>query len=135
MKKFSKLRKSLKNIKQVKWLLPGWVFYEYYNLHKSRGNTRRQSIAGGAKAEVIRLLSTASLPVPGTYELTTAGLALLKKKIEEGEVENLNLKVFKDFIPVNKMKVDKEALMGNLQLKFIKKRRKLYFRIFYKKED
>ncbi|MBI2148410.1 hypothetical protein HYU23_01920, partial [Candidatus Woesearchaeota archaeon] len=47
MRRFSKLRNSIrnvkkplsqvKNIKHVRWLIPGWVFYEYYKLHKDKG--------------------------------------------------------------------------------------------------
>jgi len=110
MEKFSKIRNSLnkvKKVKNVRWLLPGWVFYEYYKLYKEKGNTKRKSFGYGAKAEAMRFAAFASFPIPGTYELTTTGLAVIKRKIEEGEFENFTLRSFKDFTPIKKFKVDK----------------------------
>src|SRR3989338_5919160 len=113
----------LKKIKHVKWLLPGWAFYEFYKIHKKKGDTTRKSFGHGVKAEAIRLAATASLPVPGTYELTTTGLAAIKRKIENGELDDFTLKAFKDFTPLKKMNLEK-------QRKFT---RKIYFKIFYRK--
>ena len=133
MGKFEKLKGSLdhiKKVKNVKWLLPGWVFYEYYKIHKRKGNPNVQSLGQGAKAEAIRLVAMAGIPLPGTYELTTTGLALLKKKLESGEVEKLNLRAFKDFIPLKKLK--QYQIKGRPYLRIFYKDKKLYFEIFYK---
>ena len=122
--------KHINKVKNVKWLLPGWAFYEFYKLHKGMGETSKKSFMHGAKAEAIRLAAFASLPVPGTYELTTTGLALLKKKIENEELDKLTLKGFKDFIPVKKTKVSR----GIPHLRIYYKDKKVYFEIFYKKK-
>ena len=130
----------VKKIKHIVWLLPGWAFYEFYKLSKNKGEKRSKSLKHGAKAEIIRLVATASLPIPGTYELTTTGLALLKRKIEKGEIENLTLKFFRDFIPLY---LDKKALRKNTfivperkpYVKIFEKGKKLYFRIFYGKNE
>ena len=45
-----------------------------------------------------------TFPLPGTYELTTTGLAMIKKRIEHGEVEMLTLQAFKDFVPLRILK-------------------------------
>ena len=144
MKKFKKLRKSfnkvgkpikkqVKKVENIKWLLPGWVFYEYYNLHKGRGQTNKKSVMHGVRAEASRLAAMASLPLPGTYELTTTGLALIKKKIEKGEIDKVTLQAFKDFTPLNKIKADKNILTeGRPYLAVLPKKGNLYFRIFYK---
>lgn len=129
--------RHVKKVKHIRWLLPGWVFYEFYNLHK--GN-RKLGIKHGAKAEAIRLAATASIPIPGTYELTTTGLAIIKKKIQDGEIENLTLKSFRDFMP---LKVNKEELKKNMftiperkpYLKIFERGKKLYFKIFYKNRE
>jgi|SRR3989344_3563279 len=138
MKRFIKLRRSLKRVKRplrhvkkvkhVRWLIPGWVFYEYYKTHKKIGHNHIKSIGHGFKAEVIRIGAFASLPIPGTYEITTTGLALLKKKIERGEVEKFSLKAFKDFIPINKIRG------RGIYFKIFKKDGRRYVRIFWKKE-
>ena len=136
MKRFKRLRKSLKHVKKVKhvrWLIPGWVFYEYYKAHKAKGHNRIKSLGHGAKAEAIRIVAMASVPVPGTYELTTTGLALLKKKIENGDVDKLTLKAFKDFVPLRMLKIDKKYLTGTPHLRIFRKERRLYFELFYKK--
>lgn len=145
MKKFGRLRNSLnkvkkplrhvKKVKNVKWLLPGWVLYEFYNVHKHKGYNRRKSFAHGMKAEAVRLAAFASLPVPGTYELTTGGLALLKKKIEKNEVDQLNLRGFKDFIPIKGIGPNKKHVIGaQPYLRVFYKEKKLYFEIFYRKK-
>ncbi len=136
MKRFIKLRRSLKRaqrplrhvkkVKHVRWFIPGWVFYEYYRVHKGKGHNHIKSIGHGLKAEVVRLGAFASLPIPGTYELTTAGLALIKKKIEGGEIEKFSLKAFRDFIPVNKIRG------RGIYFKVFKKDGRRYVRIFYK---
>src|SRR3989338_10231651 len=111
-------RRHIKKVKHAKWLLPGWVFYEFYKMSKEKGESNRKSFSQGAKAEIIRLATTASIPIPGTYELTTTGLALLKNKIVKGEVDNLTFKSLKDFIPV---KINKEEFYTGK-----------HFEIFYK---
>lgn len=129
------VRKPLTHIKKVKharWLIPGWVFYEYYKVHKAKGQTKIKSFGHGVKAEAFRLITTASLPVPGTYELTTTGLALIKGRIEIGDVKNLTLKAFKDFIPTKKLKTEKNILRRQPYLRIFSKDGRLYFRIFYK---
>ena len=143
MEKFSKFRNSIKNVKkplsQVRkikhaiWLIPGWVFYEYYKLNKNKGETKRKSFGHGMKAEAIRLVAFASLPLPGTYELTTTGLAFLKRKIENGDVEKLNLKYLKDFIPIKKLKINKQKIVGKSPyLRIYTKDKKLLFDIIYR---
>jgi len=134
VKKLKKPLKHVKKVKHVRWLLPGWVFYEFYKLHKQKGHTRARSFEHGAKAEAIRLVAMATLPIPGTYELTTGGLALLKKKIERDEVKKLTLKAFKDFTPLNKLKIDKSKLRGEPYLRIFYKDRHVYFKVFYKKK-
>ena len=127
--------RHVKKVRHVKWLLPGWVFYEYYKLNKSKGETTRKSFGQGAKAEGIRLVAFASVPIPGTYELTTTGLALLKNKIEKGEMKNLTLKAFRDFTPIKRLKINKEELIGkNPYLKIAPKGKRLYFKIFYRRK-
>ncbi len=127
--------RHIKKVKHVRWLLPGWVFYEYYKVHKNKGHSRRKSFGHGAKAEVVRLAAFASLPVPGTYELTTTGLAVIKKKIENDELDKFTLRSFKDFIPLRKLRVNKHQLIGQPYLKVYSKDRRLYFEIFYKKKN
>ncbi len=122
-----RISKNIRHVRKVKWFIPGWVFYEYYKVHKGKGHNRIKSIGHGFKAEVIRLGAFASLPVPGTYELTTAGLAVIKNKIESGEVEKFTLKSFKDFIPVNKIKGK------GIYFEVFKKDGKRYLRILWKK--
>ncbi len=132
---------NIKKVKNAKWLLPGWLFYEYYMLNKYKGEGKKYSVAQGAKAEAIRLAATFSLPMPGTYEITTTGLALLKKKMENGDVDKLTLKSFRDFIPLN---VDREAMNKGFKLrikqenlesymKIFEKGKKLYFEIMFRK--
>lgn len=134
-KKFSaRLKDNAKKVKNVKWLLPGWVFYEYYKLHKNKGHNVKKSFGHGMKAEAIRLAAMASIPVPGTYELTTSGLALIKKKIENGEVEKLTLKAFRDFMPIRREKKLEISRLGKSYLRVFYKDRKLYFEIFYKEK-
>ncbi|MBI2146452.1 hypothetical protein HYU22_03865 [Candidatus Woesearchaeota archaeon] len=91
--------RHLETLKQARWLLPGWLAYEFYNVHKHKGYTHKESLRYGAKAEAFRLAAM-TFPLPGTYELTTTGLAMIKKKIEQGEVETLTLQAFKDFLPL-----------------------------------
>lgn len=124
-------RKHIKKVKQIKWLLPGWVFYEFYKMSKEKGEPRGKSISQGAKAEIIRLATTASIPVPGTYELTTTGLALLKNKLQKGEVEKLTLKFLKDFIPV---KINKEELYTGKHFEIFYKEGKPYLRMFFRRK-
>ncbi len=126
---FSAKIQHIKKIKNAKWLLPGWVFYEFYKLHKNKGDERKISFRQGAKAEVIRLAAFASLPIPGTYELTTTGLALLKNRIEKGEIEKLTLKGFRDFRPIKRMKLRE----NKVYLKVMKKGKEFYLKIFYRK--
>jgi|SRR3989344_2857201 len=121
---------NIKKVKNVKWLVPGWVFYEFYKIHKTKGNTKFSSAFHGAKAEVVRLAAFASVPLPGTYELTTGGFALLKKRIEIGEVEGFNLKMFKDFVPIKITRTEK--IIGKPYLKIFYNNRKLNFEVFYK---
>lgn len=133
LKKFNETKKPLRHVKKVKhvrWLLPGWVFYEYYKVHKNKGQTRAKSIGHGAKAEVIRIAAMASLPLPGTYELTTTGLALLKHKIESGDIEKFSLRSFRDFMPLRKY--NREA-KGQPYLRIYREGKKIHFKIFYKK--
>ncbi len=145
MKRLARIRRSLnkvkkplghvRKVKHVRWLLPGWVFYEFYKLHKIKGHSNKDSIKHSAKAEAIRLAAMASLPMPGTYELTTVGLAAIKKKIKEGEIEKFTLEAFKDFTPINKIKADKEILTeGRPYLVVLPKKENLYFKIFYRKK-
>ena len=122
----------IKKIKHVRWLVPGWVFYEYYKIHKGMGHSNRKSVGYGMKAEAVRLVTMASLPLPGTYELTTTGLAFLKKKIESGEIKHFSLMAFKDFAPISRLKVNLNELTDSRILKFAKQKRKVYFRIFYR---
>ncbi len=130
--KFAKqLKYSANKLKNAKWFLPGWVFYEYYKVHKAKGDSKNRSIGQGAKAEAIRLAALASLPIPGTYELTTTGLALLKNKIEKGELERLTLKAFRDFRPKVIRSFNKK---GKPYLRIFYKEKKLYFEIFYKEK-
>ena len=77
------LKKNLEKAKAVRWLIPGWVAYEYYQVHKLKGDSPAKSVVQGAKAEGIRFVALVSFPVPGTYELTTIGLASLKNKIKK----------------------------------------------------
>lgn len=112
------LKKHVKKVKQVKWLLPGWAGYEYYKVHKNKGHSKSQSVMYGAKAEAIRLAAFASVPVPGSYELTTVGLASLKKKIERREVEKLTLKSLKDATPMRGLKANKKDLIEGPKKKF-----------------
>ncbi|MBI2148299.1 gamma-glutamylcyclotransferase, partial [Candidatus Woesearchaeota archaeon] len=93
---------------------------------------KRKSFGYGMKAEAIRLAAFASLPLPGSYELTTTGLALLKKKIEKGEVDNLTLKAFRDFTPLKNIKIDKNKLTGSPYLRIYTKNKKLFFDIIYR---
>ena len=134
---FSKLKNSFlkvgKPLKQAKWLIPGWVFYEFYNVYKNQGNTRGNSLKHGAKAEAMRLAALASVPLPGTYELTTTGLAVLKNKIESGEIEKFNLKAFKDFTPLGKINLNRHKnFKGKPYLRIYFGNKKIYFKIFYK---
>ena len=122
----------IKKVKHIRWLVPGWVFYEYYKIHKNIGHSQRKSIGYGMKAEVVRLATMASLPLPGTYELTTTGLAFLKKKIESGEIEHFSLMAFKDFAPINRLRVNLNELTDARVLKFVRQKRKIYFKIFYR---
>ncbi len=122
-----KISKKIRHIKKVKWFIPGWVFYEYYKTHKTKGHSKIRSFGHGFKAELIRVGAFASLPVPGTYEITTAGLALIKKKIERGEIEKFTLKSFKDFMPVSRIKG------RGIYFAVIKRNKKRYVRIFWKK--
>ncbi len=142
MNRFRKLKQRVKNplqhikkVKNVRWLIPGWVFYEYYKLHKGKGFTKRISFVRGAKAEIFRLAATASLPVPGTYELTTTGLALIKTKIENDEINKLTLKAFKDFAPLRNLKINKSMLRGQPYLRIYMNNKKIHFEIFYKKKN
>lgn len=140
MKKNGRLR-HIKKVKHIRWLMPGWVFYEYYKTHKFKGHNRVKSIGHGIKAEAFRIAAMASLPLPGTYELTTAGLALIKKKIERGEIKSLTLKAFRDFRPVKKIgnlyrtENLKRTLSRNrvFYFRIYKKDRKRYLEILYKK--
>ncbi len=132
-KSFSKVKKPLKHASNVKWFIPGWIFYEYYKMHKDKGYTKRKSFIHGAKAEIFRLAATASLPVPGTYELTTTGLALVKNKIENDEIDKLSLKAFRDFTPLKKFRMGNRKLIGSPYLKIYFKDKKLHFNVFYKK--
>ena len=110
--KFRKnVRKQVRKVKGVRLLVPGILGYEYYKTHKKRGNTKLKSAYRGAKAEAVRLAATASFPLPGTYELTTVGLAKLKKRIEKGEVDDLTLKSMKTMNPLRKVK-KKEVIKG-----------------------
>ena len=59
-----RVKKPLRKVKYIRWLLPGWVFYEFYKLSKNKGETRAKSLGHGAKAEAIRLAAFASVPVP-----------------------------------------------------------------------
>ena len=135
---FPRLKNSfnkVKKVKHVRWLLPGWVFYEYYKMHKGKGDSKRKSFGYGIKAEAIRLVALTSVPLPGTYELTTTGLALLKKKIEKGEVDEFTLRSFRDFTPLKNLKFDKEKLIKeHAYIKPISRGKKLYFKIFYKEK-
>ena len=106
-----KTKKKLRKIKQVKWLLPGWAGYEYYKVHKKKGYSKTKSVMYGAKAEAIRLGATASFPIPGTYEVTTIGLASLKKQIEKNKGDKLSLKSLKKMKAVKRLKVNKEELI------------------------
>src|SRR3989344_4434176 len=125
-----RVKRPLRKVKHVRWLLPGWVFYEFYKVNKNKGETKSKSIRQGAKAEVIRLAAFASIPLPGTYELTTTGLALLKNQIEKGELENLTLKAFKDFTPIKRIK-DKS---NKIYFKIFYRNGEPYFRIFRRKK-
>lgn len=122
----------VKKVKHVRWLIPGWIFYEFYRLHKKKGYSRKTSFGHGIKAEAIRIATTASLPLPGTYELTTTGLAFLKKKIENNEIEKLTLKAFKDFTPLKIIR--RKKMVGKPYLRILLKDRRLYFKIFYRKK-
>ncbi len=130
----SKLKKNINRVKQVRWLLPGWVFYEYYKTHIKKGDNKTKSIVHGAKAEIMRIAAFTSIPLPGTYELTTTGLSLIRDKIENGEIENLNLKAFKDFIPIKISKNKKTIKKSNINLRIFSKDKKLHFEIFYKEK-
>lgn len=117
-----RLKKPLKNlskVKHIKWLLPGWVLYEYYKTSKIKGNTTKKSLGQAIKAESVRMAAFASLPIPGTYEITTTGLAAINKKISEGKIKNFTLKAFRDFIPIRRKN-------NNLA-------KKIYFKIFYRR--
>ena len=133
MQRFSRLKGHAKKVKHIRWLLPGWIFYEFYKMHKEKGYSKRKSFVHGAKAEIFRLAATASLPLPGTYELTTTGLALLKKKIENNEIEKLTLRAFRDFTPMKKFKIENRRLIGKPYLKIYFRDKKLHFNVFYKK--
>ena len=125
--------KHVKKVKHIKWLVPGWVFYEFYKLHKTKGYSHKRSLGYGVKAEATRLFAMTSLPLPGTYELTTTCLALLKKKIESNQVKDFRLKAFKDFMPVKKLNINKNNILGKPYLKVHYRDKRIYFEIFYKK--
>ncbi|HLC85717.1 MAG TPA: hypothetical protein VJG30_00300 [Candidatus Nanoarchaeia archaeon] len=121
-------RRHIKKVKHAKWLLPGWVFYEFYKMSKEKGESNRKSFSQGAKAEIIRLATTASIPIPGTYELTTTGLALLKNKIVKGEVKDLTFNSLKHFKPLKS--INKKELIKGVHFKIYKKNGKNYLRIY-----
>lgn len=124
--------RHIKKIKHVRWLVPGWVFYEYYRTHKLAGHDHRKSMAYGVKAEAVRLAAMVSLPLPGTYELTTTGLALLRKKIESGEIKHFSFMAFKDFTPIRNLKPNLKDVTNDTMLK-INSRKNIYFKLYYKK--
>ena len=92
--------RHLGKVKEVRWLVPGWVWYQYYKVHKDKGYKKHKALLKGAKAEALRVAVTASFPVPGSYELTTAGLAYVKNKIEKGDIYDFNIKDIKSVIPI-----------------------------------
>lgn len=112
-----KLGGHAKKMKAARWLLPGWVGYEYYQVHKLKGHSRKKSVVEGAKAEALRMAVAASVPVPGTYELTTVGLASLKEKIEKDELERLTLRAFKEVSPVRRLRQKRGALLKEVDVK------------------
>ncbi|MDP3639716.1 MAG: hypothetical protein Q8R53_00750 [Nanoarchaeota archaeon] len=123
--------RHLGKLKQARWLLPGWLAYEFYNVHKHKGYTHQESLRYGAKAEAFRLAAM-TFPLPGTYELTTTGLAMVKKKIEQGEVEMLTLQAFKDFVP---LKVLRKVSQGQkFSLDIYQQGKKLLFKVSPSKE-
>ena len=116
-----KLRKQMKKLKRaskvasskaksVRWLLPGWVGYEYYKVHKRKGHSKGKSVVEGVKAEGLRLAATASVPVPGMYEITTVGLASLKRRIEKDELKKLTLKALREASPMKRKSRKKGSL-------------------------
>jgi len=95
---------NLKKVKHVRWLIPGWAYYQYYKTHKNKGGSKKGAVASGVKAEAVRIVAAVSFPVPGTYELSTIGLAVLNKKIKKNEIEFFTLKDVKNNIPILKIK-------------------------------
>ncbi len=123
----SQPRRHLDTLKQLRWLLPGWLAYEFYKVHKHKGHTHQESLSYGAKAEAFRL-AVMTVPLPGTYELTTTGLAMVKKKIEEGKVDTLTLEAFRDFVP---LKVLNSVGRGQkLSLEIYREGKKLLFKVY-----
>ncbi len=132
---FSRVKKPLshvKKVKNVKWLLPGWILYEFYKVHKKKGYKPVKSLSYGAKAEATRLAAMAGIPLPGTYELTTTGLALIKRKIENDEVDRFTLRTFKDFIPIRKFRVRNDNIKCKPYLVIYYRNKKLCFDVFYR---
>ena len=87
-----KIKKSLNKIKHVRWLLPGWVGFEYYKLSRNKGLNKKTSFKNSAKAEAMRI-SALSVPLPGSYELATTTMALLKNKLEKKDFDELKLRL------------------------------------------
>ncbi len=107
------IKKNAHKVKEVRWLIPGWPGYQYYKVHKSHGYSKPKSLYYGMKAETIRAATMMSIPVPGSYEIATAGLYQLKNKLEKGEIEKLTLKSFKELDALKRLKANRQAIIDS----------------------
>ena len=80
------MKKYVHHVKKIKWLIPGYLFYSYYNLSKQKGLNFLQRIKISFAVEVTRFAAI-TIPLPGVYELTTVSLVILRTKIEKNEIE------------------------------------------------
>ena len=105
------IKENAYKVKEVRWLIPGWPGYQYYKIHKKIGHSKSKSIYYGIKAETIRAATLVSIPLPGSYEIATAGLYQLKKKLDKREIEKLTMRSFKELDSLKRLKVNKQALI------------------------
>ena len=97
----NKLKKQIKKLRNVKWLLPGWVGFEYYKISRNHGLNKKNSLKNSAKAEAMRI-SALSIPLPGSYELATTTMALLKNKLCKKDLDEIKFSMLTNEIMDNK---------------------------------
>lgn len=130
-----KVKKPLRHVhkvKEIKWLLPFYVFYRYYKLGKNRNLEFKQKLNLGFSAEATRFIAFITVPLPGSYELSTVTLVLLAKRIERGEIEpRIGLALIKDHKLVKLIKEKKDNVifyLKNIEIKKFLDRQRSVFR-------